>query len=237
MDRNNITNITIWIKYERSFRVRDLFWEITDKICYSDDFWNPFKDWFLTNQFQDNGTMILRSEYNEKWLASYIRLDCDNIVFNYLVEESKDVSKSIDFIKKAMIYLLNLLSNFSISNFVRLGIIYNHNVKWNNENLKKICKDITWNKIGDFNDFSCRFSKRIKDDKALVDKNNKDFNNLIYNVWASQDGLELWLDYQYYFVPSKPSLDEGDIKWFFKNSEYFLNTYFYQSKFITNEKK
>jgi len=237
MNKDNIHNITIWIKYQKSFRIRDLFWEITDKICYSQDLWNPFEEDFFVEQFQDNWTMILRSDKIEwKWIA-YIRLDYDNIVFSYPIKSSENITESIEFIKKVMNYMCKLLSNFNISNFIRLWIIFNHKIKWNNKNLGALCKEITWNKIQDFNEFSCRFSKRIKDNKALVDKKNKDFNNLIYNIWSSKNEFEIWLDYQYYYVPCKPWIAESDVKDFLSNSEYFLDTYFYQGNFITNEEK
>lgn len=237
MDRNNITDITFWIRVERSFRIRDFFWFFSDKILYVKESKNPFRNNFFVTQLQNNTEVRMESEPNEEGNYSYLRMDVDWIIFKYVLSKGDSFEKWITFLEKAMKYLIEIISDLKISKLTRFWIIYNHQIVGNIKEIDDICKKMTNGKVIEVNEFSCRFSKRLPEGISLLGKDEKDFNNLIYNFWSSKEKSEIWLDYQYYFIPSKTLIDFNDGKKFLESWNDILDRYFYKALFNWNEKK
>lgn len=226
---NNITDITIGIRFNRSFKIKDILGAITDQLVYNEE--SPLNNYF-ENQKQDNGEMILINKN-----GSYLRLNTDDIILKHIVKNNNFIQET-SFIKKYCKFILKTLTTNKINNINRIGIIFTHQIENNEKKFNKIIEDVTNQNISDAHDFSLSFSKKLATHQGQIKKGVQDYKNVIYSFKKSGNkSLTISLDYQNYFIPSFE--DTADLKTddFFVESEKYLKEDFYSNLSISSDEK
>ena len=228
---NNITDITIGIRFQRSFRIQDILGAITDKLLYDES--SPLDTDYFPKRNQNISEMIL---LNEK--KSYLRVNTDDIVFKHVI--SKNFDQEFKFIEKYLKYIKKLLGKYNIINITRIGIIYNHEIENDQSKFINAIETITNNDIHDVNDFSFSFSKKLPVIGGVVKKDVNDYKNVVYLFRKiSGKNLVLGLDFQKYFDPPLENLEDNLCEKFLNDSKQYLLDTFYTNflNTYTNEKE
>ena len=97
---NKIVDITIGVRFQRSFRIQDVLGVITDELLHDEN--SPLNTDYFPKRNQNLSEMILM---NEK--GSYLRVNTDDIIFKHVLEES--FNKEFDFMIKYLSYINKLL--------------------------------------------------------------------------------------------------------------------------------
>jgi hypothetical protein len=223
-----ITDITIGIRFQRSFRIKDVLGAITDKLVYFEN--SPLNEYF-ERQTQNGSEMILT---NEK--GSYLRVNTDDIIFKHVIEKSID--EELEFLKNYLKYIKNIIKKYNITNVVRIGIIYNHTIKENQKKFTSAISSLTNNQLDDVDDFSISFSKKISATSGVIKKGVNDYQNVIYLFRKISDqDLAIGLDFQKYFAPPLDEIEDKDFEDFLSTSKQYLENTFYNNFLEQHEEK
>lgn len=223
-----ITDITIGIRFQRSFRIKDVLGAITDKLVYFED--SPLNEYF-ERQTQNGSEMILT---NEK--GSYLRVNTDDIIFKHVVEKSID--KELEFLKEYLKYIKSIIKKYNITNVARIGIIYNHTVEEDQKKFTDAISSLTNNQLNDVDDFSISFSKKISATSGVIQKGVNDYQNVIYLFRKVYDkSLAIGLDFQKYFSPPLEEIEDKNFEDFLNTSKQYLENTFYNNFLEQNDKK
>ena len=218
---NKITNITVGIRFQRSFRVQDVLGAITDKLLHDES--SPLDINYFPRRDQNLSEMTLKNKN-----GSYLKVNTDDIIFKHVIDENFD--QDFIFIKKYLKYIRKLLKKYNIIDITRIGIVYNHEIKNDQNKFIDAIKTITNNQLTDVDDFSFSFSKKLPDNEGIINKNVYDHKNIIYLFKKiSDEVLSLSLDYQKYFDPPLEDLEEELYEKFLNDSKFFLKDKFYNN--------
>jgi len=224
---NKIIDITIGIRFQRSFRIKDVLGAITDKLVYSES--SPLNEYF-ERQTQNNSEMILTNEQ-----GSYLRVNTDDIILKHVIE--KDIDKELKFLAKYLKYIKKIIKKYNITGINRVGIIYNHKIESNQKKFTNAISGITNSQFSDVDDFSLSFSKKLSATSGVIKKGVNDYKNVIYLFRKiSKTELAIGLDYQKYFLPPLDGIEDKDFENFINDSKQYLESTFY-TNFETNEEK
>jgi hypothetical protein len=224
---DKIIDITIGIRFQRSFRIKDVLGAITDKLVYSED--SPLNKYF-ERQTQNNSEMILTNEQ-----GSYLRVNTDDIILKHVIE--KNIDKELKFLVKYLKYIKKIIRKYNITGINRIGVIYNHKIENDQKKFINAISGIMNSQFSDVDDFSLSFSKKISATNGVIKKGVNDYKNVIYLFRKiSKTELAIGLDYQKYFLPPLDDIEDKDFEDFISNSKQYLEDTFY-TNFETNEKK
>ena len=224
---NKIVDITIGIRFQRSFRIKDVLGAITDKLVYSES--SPLNEYF-ERQTQNNSEMILTNEQ-----GSYLRVNTDDVIFKHVIE--KNIDKELIFLAEYLKYIKKIIKKYNITGINRIGIIYNHKIESDQKKFINAISAITNSQFNDVDDFSLSFSKKLSATSGVIKKGVNDYKNVIYLFRKiSKTDLLIGLDYQKYFLPPLDDIEEKDFEDFISNSKQYLENTFY-TNFETNEDK
>jgi len=213
----NIQDVTIGIRFNRSFRVKDVLGAFTDQLVYEKT--SPLNGYF-DEQNQDGKEMRLISQK-----GSYLRLNTDDIIFKHVCEKSFD--KEMKFIEKYCDFITKVLKDYKVGNINRIGIIFTHHIKDDAKKFNEIIKGLTGNHISDTQDFSLSFSKKLATTDGSIKKGVKDYKNVIYLFKKlEKDKMGIGLDCQKYFMPPLEKAEDLDYKSFLGESENTLGKHF-----------
>jgi len=224
---DKIIDITIGIRFQRSFRIKDVLGAITDKLVYSES--SPLNEYF-ERQTQNNSEMTLTNEQ-----GSYLRVNTDDIILKHVIE--KDIDKELKFLAEYLKYIKKIIKKYNITGINRIGIIYNHKIENDQKKFINAISGITNSQFSDVDDFSLSFSKKLSATSGVIKKGVNDYKNVIYLFRKiSRTELAIGLDYQKYFLPPLDDIEDKDFEDFISNSKQYLENTFY-TNFETNEEK
>ncbi len=228
--KNKIIDITIGVRFQRSFRIKDVLGAITDNLVYSEK--SPLNEYF-DQQTQSNSEMTLT---NEK--GSYLRINTDDIVFKHVFEKSKNIEKEFEFLNKYLKYIKNIIEKYNIAGVRRIGIIYNHKIESDQKKFISAIKSITNSQFSDVDDFSLSFLKKLSEKNGALKKDVNDYENVIYLFRKiSSEELAIGLDFQKYFLPPIEDIENKDFEDFIDDSKKYLEGVFYPNFLEEDEKK
>lgn len=218
-----ITNITLWIRFDRCFRINDVLWAITDDIVYNED--SPFKDMFQ-HQNQNQREMLLEDLKGRY----YMRINTDDIILWYDLLEKENLNSILIKFKKFYEYYKKLFNKYKIDNIKRVWIIFTHEINNNWDFFNETSSKLTKNKILKANNFSVSFSNKIQNDNWKLKSWVEDYDNVIYLFQKiKKDTILLNLDYQRYFIPSIDLENIDELKFdefIFVSSKYLKDIYY-----------
>ncbi len=214
-----VSDITIGIRFQRSFKIQDILGTITDKLLHDEN--SPLSVDYFPRRDQNLSEMILT---NDK--ESYLKVNTDDIIFRHSIE--KDLHNDIEFMKEYLKYIRKLLRKYNIQNITRIGIIYNHKFKGDQSKFDDAIKSITNNTLVETDNFSFSFSKKIPDPTALYDTDVDDYRNVIYIFKKISDKIfSASVDYQKYFKPPLEYIEDELYENLLNDSRHFLEKKFY----------
>ncbi len=227
---NKITNITIGIRYVRSFRISDISGEIIDDILGSK---SPFDDKHFPKIGTDkNGAKVLYSEEHD----DVVSISRDEIILS--LETDQDPDKVFKEIKDKILpyFIEEIMSRYLIKKVTRLGIIFRH--KLNDKKLvDKISKELTFNSITEPNEMLVRFSKKLPTMRGVAVRGNDNYRNIIYTFETLEDDLLIDIDYQHYFSTPVSAATETNSEDFMDKSRSFMESesYTWLKKYILED--
>ena len=217
-----IHQISVGIRYSRSFRIPDISGEIIDDILYNKK--SPFAQISLFKTIQE-------SAEREKILINpskkdYLRVNTDDIIFNIKLENNFE--KQYAWIKNDVLnYFKNqLFWSHKIKNITRIGIIFHHKLNKHTD-LHESISLLTDNKIQDIENIGVTFSKKLQAIDGYLKKGVDDYKNTIYNLQEVREGLLADFDFQHYFAPEVEDLRDCNTDKFFLDARKYLEDNFY----------
>lgn len=204
--KEHITELTLGIRFNRSFRIPDIAGEIVDNILSGDK--SPFSSKYFLEVREGSGDSgrekILTNKKKE-----YLRINTDDVILKIKVDGNFD--ERFNWLRnKVFPYFENeLFEAYGIKNICRIGIVFSHEIP-NWQKLKKMFAPFVEDKAFEADDVNFSFSKRIPIKEALIKNNYNDYNNKIYSFRESKDICYIDLDCQHYYDPVVEAL--GDCK-------------------------
>ncbi|PKM47527.1 MAG: hypothetical protein CVV03_02610 [Firmicutes bacterium HGW-Firmicutes-8] len=218
---NNIDEITLGVRFSKSFRVMDISGEIIDDVLYSKG--SPlFKKY--ENLDRRGAAIILNNKSIDQ---DYFKITPSDIILNVLVDD--DFHKKFSWIKeKIMPYLKkDLFTSFNIRNIMRIGIVFSHKVPGISE-LGNLVSVFTNGHIDKANNVNFIFSKKYDARVYLYRDDSTDYKNCIYSFTQLEDGYKVSLDYQYFFNPMMEDLRQCFGETILRDARNFLEKDFYE---------
>ncbi len=220
-----IKNITLWIRFDRCFRINDVLWAITDDLLYNES--SPFKDMF---KYQNQGQREMILEDNKG--KYYMRINTDDIILWYDLLETENLNSVLVRFKKFYEYYKKLFNKYKIDNIKRVWIVFNHEIENNWIFFDEISSKLTRNQIKQTNSFSVTFSDKIEITEWKIKSWIEDYDNVIYLIQkVKNETILLNLDYQRYFIPSinLETIDELKFDEFISTSSKYLKDIYYSN--------
>lgn len=217
--QDKIKKVIIGIRYRRSFRVPDIAGEIVDYVLHDES--SPFDSQFFTEigDMNNKGRVLLNQNGN------MLSVDFDSIVLTLIIDNKFD--DTLKLIKeKYYPYMVNIVKQFEIKNFNRIGIIFDHQLE-GSSSVNEIIKSLTGQKITAPDNLELRFSKKLATTEALWKKDIIDYHNVIATYHKNSEGLNIKLDYQTYFSPEISSINDLDFSKFIESAEDYRTKNFY----------
>lgn len=220
---NNISRLTLGIKFDKSFRVLDIAGKIVDTIVYGQE--SPFdSDRFpLILEGQMKGK-VLRNDVTDEHLS----ITDDNIILSICVD--KDYSKKMVWLKEEVVPFLekSIFKNHRIENINRIGFIFHHKL----ENLNKLKTKIK--ELGDSDEnfepenINLIFSKKMRAPEVVYNKDITDYRNAIFTLRETKDSsLIAEMDFQHFFIPPTAELGDCEVGKILTDAENYLKSVFY----------
>lgn len=153
--KNHIKNITIGIRFVRTFHLPEIAGKITDDILRSSK--SPFDEKFFefVERDREGGRILHRGEVDNTKLI----INKDDIIFSLDTENFDEDYKKIK--DTYLPYITDhVVSGNNLNRIQRLGVIFRHAFE-NSSFSDNTVKSITDNKINSPNDLITRFSKKI----------------------------------------------------------------------------
>lgn len=216
----NVTNITIGIKYIRSFRIQNIHGEIIDSIIRAEN--TPFKSSEYRIVFDTNNEgKILSNEDGSKSIS----IDRDNIVIKFDTNTPKETFNQLQ--KKIIPFITDkIFKKYKIEGINRIGVIFTHKISKLKE-VEQITSKITNQKVVDPNSLLIRFSKKSLDLKGKATSEKNDYKNTIYTFEKTKDGIIADVDRQKYFEPALKDMRDAGLNDFFLETKAYLKQYIY----------
>lgn len=217
---DKIIKITVGIRFRRSFRVSDISGQIIDYFLRDES--SPFKD-IAFDKVGDTGN---RGKVLVDEKGNTLSIDIDSLILSVntsnlelTLKKFKDVY--FPYFEKGV------FKTFSIENFNRLGIIFEHQLE-SDSLINKAIKTLSSDKIEVPDNCEIRFSKKIPNTKSLINKDIIDFLNVIFTYNKNSKGLNIKLDYQLYFNPEVAKANDLGFNGFIDSAGDFLRQNFYK---------
>lgn len=201
--QKNIKNITIGVRFVRTFHLPEIAGKITDDVLRNTK--SPFGEKFFEYVARDGegGRILHQGETSNTRLV----INKDDIVFSLDIKNFEE-----DFEKIKEVYLPyiveQIISANQLSRVQRLGVIFRHsleNSSFSNETVKSVTSD----KIDHPNDLIIRFSKKLGTMEAQAIQGKKDYKNAIFTLEYDNKNLFIDIDYQQYFHPIKEDVRDS----------------------------
>ena len=217
--QNNLIGIAIGIRFRANFSIEDQLGRIVDQILYSKN------SYFNTDVFPlVNGQVGKRVLINNS-TGDTMRIDNSNIILEIQFGNKFKVEDKDKIAQNFYDQIINgVMKDFKIREIVRVGFIKRYLFP-----IKELAKTFVDKTIGNtltgVNDINLQFSKRLPAREALIKQKVNDYNNAIFNVIkkSNLDEIFMSLDYQSYFDPFLPSVNELKFKPFLEDVEAFTN--------------
>lgn len=222
--RDNISQFTIGIRFEKSFRVSDITGHIFDVVLH--DRSTPFGTEFFP-QYQAFGShdrMLVNSDR-----GYYLRVTTSDIIFQYSISSTDDLEKELRWFRNdATAFIVDkILGDNRITNIMRIGFMTTHII--NGENVGgHVLEKLTAADIKTADQFTLRFGNKDTTVDGMIKKGVNDYINKITTIKQISDTqYDVTLDFQYYFLPSLETLKGWDFSAFFDRAMHTLDEKFY----------
>jgi len=229
--KNHIKNITVGIRFVRTFHLPEIAGKITDDVLRSSK--SPFDEKFFEFVARDRegGRILHRGEVDNTRLI----INKDDIIFSLDVEDFDD-----DYKKMKDTYLPYIIDHVvggnQLNRIQRLGAIFRHGFE-NSSFSDNTVKSITDDKIDSPNDLIIRFSKKIGTMEGQAVRGKHDYKNAIFTLEYDSRNLFIDIDYQQYFHPIKEDIrDTKPIDFLNSAKSYIENQYSWLEKYKPKEK-
>lgn len=199
----NVKNITIGIRFVRTFHLPEIAGKITDDVLRSkkSPFGEKFFEYVTTDR--EGGRVLHRGEVNNTTLI----INKDDIIFSLDIEDFEG-----DFKKLQETYLPYIVDQIILGNQLsrvqRLGVIFRHSLE-NSSFSDNTVKSITDSKVDSPNDLIIRFSKKIGTMEGQAVRGKHDYKNAIFTFEYDSKNLFIDIDYQQYFHPIKEDVRDA----------------------------
>jgi hypothetical protein len=225
VELNNLTNLIIGFRFEKSFRIGDISGSIIDAVLH--DKQTPFGTTFF-NRYKDI-SIYDRSLLNEE-SGNFLRITASDIIFKYNLSSIKEErSKEIKWIKcDAVPFIMDkILIKNKLTDFIRVGCMMTHLIDGDNIG-GKIIEKLTGNTNYKADQFSFSFGLKEVSMEALVKKVVNDYTNRYFIMkQVSNIQYEMIFDYQYFFEPYLQTLGSWKFDKFFEAALSQVETIFY----------
>lgn len=221
-----VKSIAIGIRHKRMFKIRDSFGKFIDTILNHPE--SPFKDKyfpFLDESPQDS--VVLHNKDHENF-----QISIDDLIIK--LNNKDDFDDKILYIKDQVLPFIKkrIFGVITISNILRIGIVFSLEIETKDKINEWVAK-FTENNIKTANKFELKFSKKIVVEEALVKKGINDYINNIYLLVKKENKLLINFDYQRYFDPELPDINDFNLDKFIDSAvlglkdthEKWLNKY------------
>ena len=225
LSRNDISQITCGIRFEKSFRIGDISGQIFDTVLHNSS--SPFGTDFFP-RFQELNTQDRALVNSER--GYYLRITTSDIVFQYTIQENKkSLDSQIEWFKKDAIKFIidKIIHENGIKNIIRFGFMVTHVI--NGENLGgNVINQLSGGEIKSADQFTLRFGNKDITGDGLIKKGVDDYVNKITTIrQTGETEYDITLDYQYYFIPQMTNLKDWDEDKFFERAQISLDNRFY----------
>lgn len=228
-----IKKIAIGLRHRRSFGIPEITGTMIDHVV--NDKKSPFTSEKFNRtdsiiEFGESKGRILLGEKNENSLL----VDVDNVVLTIDGNDEDNIKNILKDIKENYIPYItkNIHKQFEISNFNRLGIVYEYDIVGKPDRFVSRLTGGTFSngQMGIF-----KFAAKEADEKSMFMQKVLDYKNYLVSITFS--GLEprAKFDYQFYFRPEIKSVGDIDFDSFIEESEKRLEEKFI--RWLKNEEK
>lgn len=202
-------NIVFAIRIAKSFYVEDMLGAIIDEILYSDN--SLFNPNMFPEIHEEPGMKVL---FNRK-TQNRFTINHGDFIFEYNIED--DFEKEYKSYLKSFVEIISkkVFKKYNIQNISRFGFVIKSEMSQNDELLSKISSLITESCQGaDANSISLRYNTVKKLPMKVGKITTQDFDNIIitYDKANIDSPLLFSVDYQKYFRPELPSIEDSIIK-------------------------
>lgn len=223
--RDNISQLTCGIRFEKSFRISDITGQIFDTVLHdqSTPFGTEFFPKYQEVHLQDR--LLLNDDR-----GYYLRIMTSDIIFQYTLHENgPDQREQIDwFTKDAVQFIIEkVLHDNKIQNIMRFGFMITHIVE--GENLGgNVLDQLTSGEIKNADQLTIRFGNKDVTADGITKSGVNDYVNRITTIkQVDEKKYEIILDYQYYFLPVIKDLKQWKTVSFFERAFQSLDKKFY----------
>ena len=217
-----IIGFAIGIRYRANFSIEDQLGKIADKILYSrKSFFNPI---IFPKVYTNVNEKVLIDESTQDHLV----INNSNIVLEINFSEKFRIDNLDEIVAQFNEEIIEgILKEFKITEFNRVGFIRRYLFQ-----IDKLADTFIDKTIGatleGINDINLRFSKKIPEMQAYIQKDLNDYYNAIFNIIKRADKQELFMsiDFQKYFDPFLSTASQIEFNDFYNKATTFNNNTF-----------
>jgi len=220
---SKIKKITLGIRFERAYRLLDNWGVIVDNLLNVEE--SFFDESFFPQITSKNDfeKMLINSNTDD-----YLKITPHDLIFSYNFRNSDGFQEKFKWFQKVVKkeIIENIIEKFSLENFKRVGLVFEHYFDTNSE-IEKIVNTLFNTDIIEPKDI--RFSARTPANiQIMLDKSKTDYINRIFTIANDdKDNNIISFDYQYYFEPKIKDFSLFNMDKFFKASITSLNQSIY----------
>jgi hypothetical protein len=222
--QDNISQLTLGIRFEKSFRVSDITGQIFDNVLHDNS--SPFGTDFFPN-YQAFGA-------HDRWLFNgdrghHLRITTSDVIFQYTIQASSNLEKESNWFKQdATNFIIDkVFKENRIKNIMRVGFMISHRLQGENVGGRVLDK-LTSGDIRTADQFTLRFGNKDATADGMSKSGVNDYINKITTIkQVSEAEYDITLDFQYYFLPSIDNLHGWDITSFYIRAMNNLSDKFY----------
>ena len=205
-----LTGIAIGIRFRPSFALEDQLGRVIDTVLYrKDSFFNPK---VFTKASANVGQRILHNPNTDDKFT----IDNSNFIVDFNLSNTHggftraDAPKIIEAFRDEILF--GAMKKHGIAHVFRIGLVKRFIFPFH-DLASKFVESTIGNTLEGVNDIELNFSKKIPVAEALAMRDVHDWANAIFNIVkkANLQEISMSLDYQTYFNPLLPSVD--DIKY------------------------
>jgi len=222
--KKNIKELTLGIKFARTFRIPDIAGEIIDDILYSSK--SPFESRF--EQLEESNLRekrLLTSKLLSNGKPEYLLINTENIILS-IDTEGKFMSTYSWLKGDVFSFFSYLFLKYKIKNINRIGIVFSHSMEL--KNISNIIEVLTKNEVLDINNLKINFSKKYVAEQSLYRKDLSDYKNAIFSFEQKESIYIASLDFQYFFDPVIEDIRDCFSDRIFTDAHSFLSEKFYK---------
>lgn len=219
--RECFSGFAVGIRFRVNFRIDSWLGEIIDKILFSKKhtIFNPQKF-----PFTENGVNIKSLVHKDS--GSRLIVQATDIILDVNFDEKTFERKYFDDYLAA--FCAEVLSEVrkvvQVEDVDRFGILKKYQIS--SDNSRNLLRGFGIADTDGINEFNFNFQRKIPTAKGKVDQTVDDYNNVIYAVSKSAAAKKIVLtaDFQSYFDPPLPEIDEKEVEKFFSQGKSFLTS-------------